>query len=130
MTNDGIKGTTAYGHMLGTSMICCLLEVMFFILPICIVKPIFLPLVTAITVILIGVALIGMGVASHDTVTIDINANGSGLRSHTFGSSGWCRAHDVEVPETHVSARTRAAAGETSDRGAATVDLLYDDHDE
>jgi len=61
MKNDGIDGEVAYGKMLGTSMVCCLLEVCFAILPIRIVKKIFPPLVTAITVILIGVALIGTG---------------------------------------------------------------------
>lgn len=61
MKVDGIDGRTAYGRMLGTSMVCCLLEVGFSVLPIRVVKGIFPPLVTAITVILIGVALIGTG---------------------------------------------------------------------
>lgn len=61
MKNDGVDGRVAYGRMLGTSMVCCLLEVCFSVLPIRIVKNIFPPLVTAITVILIGVALIGTG---------------------------------------------------------------------
>jgi len=61
MTDDGIDGETAYGKMLGTSMLCGLLEVFFSLMPLGLIKRIFPPLVTSITVILIGVALTGTG---------------------------------------------------------------------
>jgi len=61
MTASGIDGRTAYGKMLGTSMLCGLLELGFSVMPLKYIKRIFPPMVTAITVILIGVALIGTG---------------------------------------------------------------------
>lgn len=61
MKADGIEGTVAYGKMLGTSMVCALLEVVFSVVPGRIIKKIFPPVVCAITVTLIGVALIGTG---------------------------------------------------------------------
>ena len=61
MKQEGIDGQVAYGKMLGTSMVCCLLELMFSVLPIKFIKSIFPPLVTSITVMLIGVALTGTG---------------------------------------------------------------------
>lgn len=51
----------AYGKMLGTSMVCCLLEVFLAFLPAKALKKIFPPIVTCITVMLIGVALTGTG---------------------------------------------------------------------
>lgn len=61
MKNDGIDGRVAYGAMLGTSLVCCLLEMGFSLLPVKKLKAIFPPIVTSITVILIGVALTGTG---------------------------------------------------------------------
>jgi uric acid-xanthine permease len=61
MKAEGTDGEVAFGKMLGTSMVCCLLEVIFSILPINVIKRIFPPIVTAVTVILIGVALTGTG---------------------------------------------------------------------
>eukprot|EP00536_Pseudo-nitzschia_multiseries_P013586 jgi/Psemu1/320487/estExt_fgenesh1_pm.C_5920001 len=61
MKRDGIDGREAYGKMLGTNMVCCLLELGLSILPAKRLKKIFPPLVTSITVILIGVALTGTG---------------------------------------------------------------------
>lgn len=58
---DGVDGETAYGRMLGTSALCGLLELVFAFMPLTILKSIFPPLVTSITVILIGVALTGTG---------------------------------------------------------------------
>jgi NCS2 family nucleobase:cation symporter-2 len=60
-TADGVDAETAYGRMLGTSMLCCLLELFFSVMPLLWVKKIFPPIVTSITVILIGVALTGTG---------------------------------------------------------------------
>ncbi|CAJ1951324.1 unnamed protein product [Cylindrotheca closterium] len=61
MKQDGMSGEAAYGAMLGTSMVCCLLELFLSFMPIRIIKKIFPPIVTSITVILIGVALTGTG---------------------------------------------------------------------
>ena len=61
MKADGIAGTDAYGKMLGTSMVCALLEVVFSVVPGKVIKKIFPPVVCAITVTLIGVALTGTG---------------------------------------------------------------------
>lgn len=61
MKADGIDGEIAYGKMLGTSMICCLLELGFSVLPVQVLKKIFPPVVSSVTVILIGVALTGTG---------------------------------------------------------------------
>ena len=61
MKADGMDGREAFGAMLGTSMICCFLEIGFSLLPIRYIKAIFPPIVTAITVILIGIALTGTG---------------------------------------------------------------------
>lgn len=61
MKNDGIEGEEAYGKLLGTSMVCCLLELAISLAPVERIKRIFPPLVTSITVILIGVALTGTG---------------------------------------------------------------------
>ena len=59
--SDGITGEEAYGKMLGTSMVCGLLELFFSVIPVKYIKRIFPPLVTSITVMLIGVALVGTG---------------------------------------------------------------------
>ena len=58
---DGVDGREAYGNLIGTSMVCGLLELIFAFLPLKILKGIFPPVVTCITVILIGVALTGTG---------------------------------------------------------------------
>lgn len=61
MKADGIDGKDAYGKMLGTSMLCALLEVVFSVFPGKWVRKIFPPVVTAVAVTLIGVALTGTG---------------------------------------------------------------------
>lgn len=61
MKRDGLDGGVAYGKMLGTSMVCCLLELFLSILPHKRIMKIFPPIVTSISVILIGVALTGTG---------------------------------------------------------------------
>ncbi|KAL3791436.1 hypothetical protein HJC23_011492 [Cyclotella cryptica] len=61
MMMDGIPGEDAYGKMLGTSMLCALLEVAFSLLPGKLLQRVFPPVVTAITVTLLGVALVGTG---------------------------------------------------------------------
>lgn len=58
---DGVDSLDAYGAMLGTSMLCALLEFFFSLFPLKWIKAVFPPLVTSITVILIGVALCGTG---------------------------------------------------------------------
>ena len=57
----GIEGTAAYGAMLGTSMVCCLLELGFSFFPIDFIKRLFPPLITSMTVILLGIGLCGSG---------------------------------------------------------------------
>lgn len=61
MKQSGYGGEEAYGAMLGTSMVCSLLELALSLMPIQRLKKLFPPLVTAITVMLIGVSLIGTG---------------------------------------------------------------------
>lgn len=46
MKADGIDGTEAYGKMLGTSMVCALLELFFSLLPIKAIKKSFPPIVS------------------------------------------------------------------------------------
>lgn len=61
MTDENIDGREAYGKMLGTAMVCGLLELVFSVLPVKYIKRVFPPLVTSVTVMLIGVALVGTG---------------------------------------------------------------------
>lgn len=61
MKADGIDGQEAYGKMLGTSMVCCLLELIISVMPMSQIKKVFPPIVTSVTVMLIGVALTGTG---------------------------------------------------------------------
>lgn len=61
MKADGISGTDAYGKMLGTVLFCSLLEIIFSFMSTKRLKSFFPPLITGITVILIGVALVGTG---------------------------------------------------------------------
>eukprot|EP00934_Nitzschia_sp_Nitz4_P006516 Nitzschia sp. Nitz4//scaffold238_size30058//23094//25088//NITZ4_008005-RA/size30058-augustus-gene-0.19-mRNA-1//-1//CDS//3329543546//6506//frame0 len=61
MKSEGIDGEAAYGKALGTGMLCCLLELGISFLPVQRVKNLFPPLVTSVTVILIGIALCGTG---------------------------------------------------------------------
>ena len=61
MKADGISGEEAYGKMLGTSMLCAILEIVFSLVPVKTIKKIFPQVVSAVTVTLIGVALTGTG---------------------------------------------------------------------
>ena len=61
MKLDGYSGRDAFGKMLGTSAVCALLELGFSLMPSKIIKKVFPPIVSSITVILIGVALTGTG---------------------------------------------------------------------
>mmetsp|Transcript_26382 Transcript_26382/g.43370 ORF Transcript_26382/g.43370 Transcript_26382/m.43370 type:complete len:462 (-) Transcript_26382:231-1616(-) len=61
MKNSGWDGDAAYGAMLGTSMVCCLFELAFSLLPITYIKRLFPPQVTSITVVLLGISLCGTG---------------------------------------------------------------------
>jgi NCS2 family nucleobase:cation symporter-2 len=64
MVADGEDGFTAYGRMLGTTMITALLELALSFLPRKWLKKLFPPLVCAITVMLIGLTLVGSGIKS------------------------------------------------------------------
>jgi NCS2 family nucleobase:cation symporter-2 len=61
MKREGIDAEVAYGKMLGTSMFCCLLELFLSFLPAKTLRGLFPPIVSSITVMLIGVALTGTG---------------------------------------------------------------------
>jgi xanthine/uracil permease len=61
MKNDGYSGIEAYGKMLGTVMVCALLEVFLSIVSTKTLKKVFPPFITGITVFLIGASLIGTG---------------------------------------------------------------------
>jgi len=61
MKNEGIDGKVAFGKMLGTVMVCGLLEAFLSLLPRKTIKKIFPPLVTSVTIMLIGIALTGTG---------------------------------------------------------------------
>jgi NCS2 family nucleobase:cation symporter-2 len=61
MREQGIDGYAAYGAMLGTVMVCCLLETFLSLMPVRWIQKVFPPLVSSITVILIGIALTGSG---------------------------------------------------------------------
>mmetsp|Transcript_15720 Transcript_15720/g.23596 ORF Transcript_15720/g.23596 Transcript_15720/m.23596 type:complete len:572 (-) Transcript_15720:157-1872(-) len=61
MKAQGIDAQVAYGKMLGTSMVCCLLELFLSVLPPKALKALFPPIVSSVTVMLIGVALTGTG---------------------------------------------------------------------
>lgn len=61
MKTEGYSGEEAYAKMLGTSMVCATLESFFSILPGKALRKIFPPVVSAVAVTLIGVALTGTG---------------------------------------------------------------------
>mmetsp|Transcript_7484 Transcript_7484/g.15379 ORF Transcript_7484/g.15379 Transcript_7484/m.15379 type:complete len:629 (-) Transcript_7484:284-2170(-) len=61
MMDNDIDGTVAYGKMLGTSMVCAILELCFSLVPGKFINRMFPPVVCAVTVTLIGVALTGTG---------------------------------------------------------------------
>ena len=61
MMADGIEGTVAYGMMLGTCMVGSLIEIVISVLPGRYIRAIFPPVVCAVTVTLIGLALTGTG---------------------------------------------------------------------
>jgi xanthine/uracil permease len=61
MKADGISGRDAYGKMLGTTMVCSFTEILLSFVPIKELKRVFPPMVTGVTVMLIGVALAGAG---------------------------------------------------------------------
>ncbi len=61
MKKQGIDAQVAYGKMLGTAMICSLLELVLSVLPVASLQALFPPIVSSVTVMLIGVALTGTG---------------------------------------------------------------------
>lgn len=60
--NNGIDPIKAYGNMLGNTLICGFLEIFLSCMPAKVLRKLFPPLVTCITVILIGVTLTGVGI--------------------------------------------------------------------
>jgi len=61
MKADGVEAEDAYGKMLGTVMICSLLEIVLSFIPRKALRKTFPPVVTGVAVLLIGVALTGTG---------------------------------------------------------------------
>jgi len=61
MKADGISGEAAFGKMLGTSMVCAILEICFSLMPGKYIRKVFPPVVCAVSVTLIGIALTGTG---------------------------------------------------------------------
>lgn len=64
MMVDGDSGFSAYGRMLGTTMFCALLELFLSFLPRKWLQALFPSLICAVTVMLIGISLIGSGIKS------------------------------------------------------------------
>ena len=96
MIGDGTEPYDAYGKMLGTAMICGLLEVMFSVMPVKAVKKVFPPLVSGIAVMLIGASLVGTGmkywgggVVCAETMCspVTFNCSGNGEVVLPYGSS-------------------------------------------
>jgi len=108
MMSEGIDGRVAFGKMLGTSMICCLLELFLSVLPVKAIQKIFPPIVSSVTVMLIGVALTGTGMKywgggvvcaemiwqEHQSVVNLLETTGS---SFGPGPSPICQAGDVRL---------------------------------
>jgi len=61
MKADGVDPMDAYGKMLGTTMVCCLLEIVLAFLPKNVLRKLFPPVVTGPAVMLIGAGLTGTG---------------------------------------------------------------------
>lgn len=61
MKADGIRGRDAYGRMLGTVLVCSLFEMFLSFVSVKKLKEWFPPIITGVTVMLIGVALTGTG---------------------------------------------------------------------
>ena len=100
LKDAGVDPKEAYGKLLGTSMVCCLLELGLSLLSPKTLKKLFPPIVSSVTVMLIGVALTGTGmkywgggVVCADMVWMehrkvqDVNF-GIGPSSTCFGTAG------------------------------------------
>jgi len=61
MKGEGFSGVEAYGKVLGTILVCSLFEVILSFIPYAKIRKVFPPLVSGITVMLIGVSLTGTG---------------------------------------------------------------------
>mmetsp|Transcript_33222 Transcript_33222/g.48777 ORF Transcript_33222/g.48777 Transcript_33222/m.48777 type:complete len:583 (-) Transcript_33222:111-1859(-) len=107
MKGAGIDAELAYGKMLGTSIVCCFLELFLSILPPKTLKRLFPPIVSSVTVMLIGVALTGTGmkywgggVVCADMVWQEhakaVNATNFG---YNFGNpTSTCQVGEVRMP--------------------------------
>lgn len=62
MKDEGIDAMDAYGKMLGTTMVCCLLEVVLAFMPRNVLRKLFPPIVTGPAIMLIGAGLTGTGI--------------------------------------------------------------------
>jgi len=61
MMSEGRSGEKAYGAIVGTSMLCGLIGVLISTVPVSVLQTIFSPLITSITVLLLGITLTGTG---------------------------------------------------------------------
>jgi len=64
MKSSGVSGVDAYGKMIGTALLCSIYQVFLSFVPPRILKRTFPPLITGITVMLIGLTLTGDGMQS------------------------------------------------------------------
>ena len=64
MKNNGISGVDAYGKMIGTALLCSVYQIFLSIAPPMYLKRMFPPIITGITVMLIGLTLVGEGMKS------------------------------------------------------------------
>lgn len=62
MKDEGIDPMDAYGKMLGTTMVCCLIEVILAFMPRNVLRKLFPPIVTGPAIMLIGAGLTGTGI--------------------------------------------------------------------
>ena len=61
MKSNGISGVDAYGKMIGTALLCSVYQIFLSIVPPVTLKRMFPPVITGITVMLIGLTLVGDG---------------------------------------------------------------------
>ena len=61
MRDDGVDPMDAYGKMLGTTMVCCFVEIFLAFMPRNVLRKVFPPIVTGTAIMLIGAGLTGTG---------------------------------------------------------------------
>jgi len=103
MKAEGYSGTDAYGKILGTLLVCSFLEIFLSFIPIKMISKAFPPIVSGVTVMLIGVSLTGTGMKywGGGAVCADMawksHAQLEGLGVSPV-PSGTCAAGEVALP--------------------------------